>query len=412
MSNTIEVIGYTPHPDQRLKLNRIVNEPHKFITLITGRQWGKSVTGQNLILKWALENPNSICMWVSPVYAQAKKVFTEMSNSLGNASLTTDVNKSDPFIRFINGSVLYFRSAERPDTLRGYTLDYLVCDEAAFIKDEVWNTVLKQTVMVRGKKVLFISTPKGKNWYYNLHLRGLVEDQQTYLTLHGTSFDTPFISKEELDEAKYSLPENIYKQEILAEFIDDGGEVFSNLSNVCILDELPNVVAGEKYYAGLDFGRTNDYTVLSILDSNGVLVYQYRERQKSWDVIISEMMVPLRKYKPQIYAEINSIGDVLYEQIRKQYPLIQPFLTNADSKQNMIEDLIMAMNEQKITLPTKDLNPDLYRELSVFTYDWSPRSRKVKYGAPSGSHDDCVISLAIAYQTLKKKVSAGKYVIR
>jgi hypothetical protein len=78
----------------------------------------------------------------------------------------------------------------------------------------------------------------------------------------------------------------------------------------------------------------------------------------------------------------------------------------------MIEDLIMAMNEQKITLPTKDLNPDLYRELSVFTYDWSPRSRKVKYGAPSGSHDDCVISLAIAYQTLKKKVSAGKYVIR
>ena len=78
----------------------------------------------------------------------------------------------------------------------------------------------------------------------------------------------------------------------------------------------------------------------------------------------------------------------------------------------MIEDLIMSMNEDKIKLPTQDLNPDLYKELSVFTYEYSPKTRKVKYGAPNGFHDDCIISLALSYQSLKNKISYGKYVVR
>jgi hypothetical protein len=72
----------------------------------------------------------------------------------------------------------------------------------------------------------------------------------------------------------------------------------------------------------------------------------------------------------------------------------------------------MGMNENKLILPTPELNTDLYKELSVFTYEYSPRTRKVKYGAPSGFHDDCVISLALAYQTFKKKATYGTYVVR
>jgi hypothetical protein len=109
---------------------------------------------------------------------------------------------------------------------------------------------------------------------------------------------------------------------------------------------------------------------------------------------------------------VNSIGDVLYEQIRKQYPGVQPFITSNDSKQNLIEDLIMCLNEEKIKLPSPELNADLYKELSVFTYEYSPKSRKVKYGSPNGFHDDCVISLALSYHSFKRKATYGTYTIR
>ena len=412
MINELIVEGFTPTEKQKEIIDACTDDTTKYVVGCFGRQAGKSFTAQNLILKWVLEDNGSVAMWVSPVYSQAKKVFTELVNSIAGTGLTSSVNKSELEIRFINGSTLYFRSGEREDTLRGYTLSYLVIDEAAYIKDNVWNEVLRPTVLVHGKKVLFISTPKGKNWFYNIAMRGGSPEYPKYKTFYATSFDSPYITKEELEEAKLSLPEKIYKQEILAEFIDDGGEVFGNLKLTSIMSAYAQQETTEKYYAGLDFGRQNDYTVLIILNSKGEMVDFYRERQKSWDIIISEVLVKLRKWKPVGYAEVNSIGDVLYENLRKQYPSIQPFVTNNDSKQNIIEDLIMGMNENKIKLPSQTLNADLYKELSVFTYEYSPKTRRVKYGAPSGFHDDCVISLALAYHSFKTKINYGKYVIR
>ena len=407
----IDVQGFTPHKKQREIIQSAQSDEIKYIVVNTGRQFGKSFMGMNLILKWQLEHNKSVGMYVTPVYAQAKKVFSELVSSLGNSSLTTEINKSELHIRFINGSVLYFRSAEREDSLRGYTLDYLVVDEAAYIKDVVWDTVLRPTTLVRGKKCLFLSTPKGRNWFYNMAMKGMSEEYPNYITFRASSFDTPFISEEELNEAKKTLPEAIYRQEILAEFIDDGGEVFSNLKNRNFLNQYPPYNSSEKYYAGVDLGRANDYSVLTILNSQGMVVEIYRERQKSWDVIVSEMLVVLRKYKPQLFVEINNQGDVVYEMIRKGYSAAQPFTTTNDSKQNIIEDLILALNEDKLILPSETLNPDLYREMSQFTYEYSPKTRKVRYASPNGLHDDMVISLALANHALKKKINYGKYVI-
>jgi hypothetical protein len=412
VNKQITVQGFTPTKKQKEIIDACLSPSVKYIIGCFGRQAGKSFTAMNLLLKWSLEDNGSVCMWVSPVYSQAKKVFTELTNIIAGSGLTKSVNKSELTITFINGSVMYFRSGEREDTLRGYTLDYLVVDEAAYIKDNVWTEVLRPTVLVNGKKVLFISTPKGKNWFYTLAMRGNSEEYPQYKTFHATSFDTPYITEEELIEAKMSLPETIYKQEILAEFIDDGGEVFGNLKLTCVLNNYPNYDPSKKYYAGLDFGRQNDYTVLVVLNSEGEMVDFYRERQKSWDIIISEVVAKLRKWRPVCFAEVNSIGDVLYEQIKRQYPSVQPFITNNDSKQNMIEDLIMGMNEEKIKLPSPDLNTDLFKELSVFTYEYSPKSRKIKYGSPNGFHDDTVISLALSYHSFKKKASYGTYVVR
>ena len=176
-------------------------------------------------------------MWVSPVYSQSKKAFEDILNALQGTPILKSFNKGDFNIELVNGSKLLFRSAERYDNLRGNTLDTLVVDEAAFIRDEVWNTILKPTTLVKGKKVLFISTPKGKNYLYELYLRGLDPDQPQYLTLRGTSYDTPFISSEEVDEARRSLPEDIFNQEILGEFVDNGGEVFGGINEYSFTNE-------------------------------------------------------------------------------------------------------------------------------------------------------------------------------
>lgn len=411
-NNIIEVQGFTPHEKQQEVIDLCLNDETKYIICCTGRQFGKTFLAINMLLKWALEDNGSTLMFVSPIYSQAKKVFSELVLAISETGLTNSINKSELFVSFINGSIIYFRSGEREDSLRGYTLDYLIMDEAAYQKDAVWKTVLRPTTLVRGKKVLFISTPKGKNWFYEVAMRGYSEEYPKYKTYHATSYDTPFITLEELEEAKLSLPESIYKQEILAQFIDNGGEVFTNLDLNCLLDTYPSKESNEKYYAGLDVGRANDYTVLTILNSKGQVVRIFRQRQNTWNVIVSEVVKHLREFNARCIIEINGVGDPIYEQLKKQYPNVEPFTTTNDSKQNLVEDLILAMNENKLILPTSNLNPDLYRELTTFTYEYSPKTRRVKYGAQSGFHDDMVMSLALSNYCLKKKVNYGTYVVR
>lgn len=412
MIREIEVQGFTPHKAQKKVLDYCLDNETKYIICTTGRQFGKTFLAMNVMLKWALEDNGSISMFVAPVYAQAKKVFSELVLAIADSGLTISINKSELFITFINGSIIYFRSGEREDSLRGYTLDYLVMDEAAYQKEAVWKTVLRPTVLVKGKKVLFISTPKGKNWFYEIANRGYSDDYPQYKTYHATSYDTPYITQQELNEAKLSLPDNIYQQEILAAFIDDGGEVFSNLTSCSILPEYPKKTSDGKYYAGLDIGRANDYTVLTILNNFGEVVRIFRDRQNSWNIIVSEVVKHLREFNARCNIEINGVGDPIFEQIKKQYSNVEPFITNQDSKQNIIEELIMAMNENKLKLPSQQLSPELFKELSVFTYEYSPKTRRVKYGAPNGFHDDMVMSLALANDCLKKKINYGKYVLR
>jgi hypothetical protein len=110
-------------------------------------------------------------------------------------------------------------------------------------------------------------------------------------------------------------------------------------------------------------------------------------------------------------VEVNSIGDVLYEQLRQKYQKVEPFLTTQSSKQNIVEDFIYATNEGLIKLPTQELNQALYNELKTFTYEYSIKTRRISYAAMDGAHDDIIMSLCIAYNTLKDRKTKGAYFI-
>ena len=164
--------GFTPHPKQREMIEAILSSGAKNHIACVGRQFGKSMAAMNLLLYWGLNNGPCKILWVSPVYSQTSKVQKELMQAIGESGIVKNCNYSDNSITLRNGTEYLFRSAERYDNMRGLTCDYGIIDEAAFCKDEAWTEAIRPIFLVKGKKVLFISTPKGKNWFYNLFQLG------------------------------------------------------------------------------------------------------------------------------------------------------------------------------------------------------------------------------------------------
>ena len=386
----VSITLYSPHHNQAKIHNSINSEPYKYYVLNIGRQFGKSLLAMNQCYYWAFNEKGVQIAWVSPIYKQAKKVFDEMVKAFDNSNLITS-NASELIIKTKNNSTIQFFSAERYDNLRGFTFDYLVCDEFAFIDERAWTEVLRATVLVKGKKVLLISTPKGKNHFYNLfNLDGV---NPSYKSFKMTSYDG-LAQADEIDGARHTLPDNVFRQEYLAEFIDSGSGVFSNIT----INENPERTA--RYYAGIDLGRADDYTVIVILNERGQMVLCKRWRHNTWSNIVDALLSVLKRFNASCKVEVNSIGDVIFEQLQAKYTNIEPFTTTSKSKQDAVEALQVAIQNNEFSLLEIDW---LRKEFDIFNYEYSHKTRNIKYSAPQGFHDDGVMACCIAYNALKSR---------
>ena len=362
--------------------------------------------GMNLLLYWALNNSPSQILWCAPVYSMTSKVQKELMRAIGGSGIVKSNNYSDNYMELKNGSSIYFRSAERYDNIRGFTFDYAIIDEAAFIKEEAWSEAIRPTLVVRGKKVLFISTPKGKNWLYDLYQLGKSPDYPNYISYTGSSYDTPYIDREELEDARRTVPENIFKQEYLAEFLDSGGEVFSKL-NLIETHEWPTQQGNT--FCGIDLGKQQDHTCATVMDSQGQVLEIYRNNQVEWSTMVNDIVKLIKKWNASTLVEVNSIGDVIFEQIKQRHADTHPFTTTSKSKNEIVEGLILDVNEQNIVIPSKRLFEPLQHEMEVFTYEYNPKTRNVRYTHPPGMHDDTVISLSLSNFWRKQNKSYGSY---
>jgi hypothetical protein len=378
-----------------MKIHNSINSgSEKYYILNIGRQFGKTLLASNQLLYWALNNKGIKCAWVSPTYKQCKKVFDEVYKAFAKRpEIYKTVNRSELLLEYASGSTIQFFSAERYDNIRGFTFDYLVCDEFAFMAEQAWTEVLRATVLVKGQKVLLISTPKGRNLFYKLYQMDGYNPQYKAFTM--TSYDNPIINPSEIDDARSTLPDHVFRQEYLAEFIDGGAGMFKDVQ-ITLVPELTG-----KYYAGIDIGRADDYTVLTILNSKAEMVYCNRWRHMDWSEIVRELSKELIKYNPDTLVEVNSVGDAVCEMIMdsNKTVYVDSFVTTAKSKKDIIENLIVA-NQDK-TLKVLDIDW-LLKEMEVFSYEYNPKTRSVKYSAPFGFHDDSVMSLAIAYESYRR----------
>ena len=397
----MEIKGYKPHEMQKQIHDVINNGNHKYYVLVIGRQWGKTLFAINQCLNWAINDKGCNIGWVSPVYKQCKKVFSTIENATNKSGIFT-YNKSELDFNVL-GSKFSMYSGERPDNIRGNTFDYLIVDEAAYQKPNLWSEVLQPATLVKGKKVIFISTPRGKNDFYVLANNHINSD--SWYTINLPTFTNPYISKDDLDDIRQQIPEHIYRQEYLAEFIDNISSVFGNFKE-CITNPIAD---GSRCFGGLDIGRADDYTVLTILNKSGQQVFSKRWRQMEWANIVNEVSIEINKYKAETLIEVNNQGDIFFDLLKvKCGNLIHPFTTTSKSKAEIIELLIVALQEKDLKL--KDIDYQNV-ELEAFTYVYDNKSRSVKYGAPSGMHDDSVISLALANQSRKENKNSGNYTI-
>ena len=397
----MKITLYTPHENQKFIHKAINGTPCKYFTLSIGRQFGKSMLAQNQCVDFMC-NKGWSGAWVSPTYKQAKKVADELDKAF--KGLFT-YNKSELTMKMPNGNMLQFFSSERYDNIRGFTFDFLVIDEAAHQQEKAWTEVLRATVLVKGKKVLFVSTPKGKNWFHTMFQMGMTDDN--YTSFQFTSYDNPLIDPKEIDGARDTLPDHVFKQEYLAEFLDDGSGVFINVKD-CVESVEPK--KSDKYYAGIDLGRADDYTVLTIVNQDNKEVYCERWRRMEWSHIINELVKVLNKYKPNTLVEANGTQDAIYEMIRNKVTFgkgaVNPFITTKNTKPEIIENLIVKFEKKELSIIGYDWQVS---ELNSFSYEYNPKTRAVKYSAPVGLHDDYVMSRAICSHAVKKKRNYGVY---
>lgn len=369
----------------------------RFRILTCGRRWGKTFACVAEMMKQALEHPRSLCWWVAPfnrqsliAYRLARRALSPFIQKAFNGSLRLELT---------NESVLEFRSAAIPDTLRGEGVDLVVVDEAALVRREAWEEALRPTLTDTGGRAIFISTPKGRNWFYELFLRGQDPKYPEYQSFTFPTSSNPLIPASELEEVKSTLPDSVYQQEYEAVFLDESAGVFRNI-HACIQGVCEPPQFGREYILGVDLARKTDYTVLTCMDVKEKKVVAFdRFNQVSWQFQIERIVQMAQQYNDaQVIVDSTGLGDVVMEALEQRGLYVEGFHFTQRSKQQLIENLQLLLEQEEIHFP--DI-PDLIHELEIFGYEMT-KSGNMTFSAPPGAHDDCVMSLALACWALKE----------
>lgn len=370
---------------------RVFRNRKRFTTISAGRQSGKTFLCVFLIILNALTKKRSINWWVAPTYDPAKIAFRRCLNFLADRGIPHKVNRTELRIELPHsGSVIQFRSADREDGLRGETVDFIVIDEMGLLKRDAWEFALRGTITVTNADAIFIGTPKGKNLFYDLFIKGQDPQNDEYVSFQVESRESPYFSDKEWGQVK-RLPQRVFEQEYQAKFIDDGGEVFRGVRE-CVRGTLETTRNQKKsYYAGIDLAKAHDYTVIYIVDNTGHLCYFDRFNDISWPIQKARIVDACNKFQAYALIDSTGLGDPILDDLLPHIRVEGYKFTNT-SKRQLIEALMMSVERQEVSFP--DI-PELINEMSTFTFEQTDGG-VIKYSAPDGMHDDIVIAFALA----------------
>lgn len=248
----------------------ISSDQNRFRVVVAGRRFGKSFLSINEIAKFA-RKPNQRCLYVAPTYRQAKTViWDDLKEMLYKVNWIKKVNESDLSILLVNGSKISIRSSDNKDALRGAKYNFIVLDECSDMDPDTFYTVLRPALSDTKGSAMFIGSPKGRNWFYDLWVQaGATEDWSAhqYTTIEGGQVD-----QEEIDSAKRDMDDRQFQQEYLASFVDYAGVIYYAFTeeNVIPYDKklLP---PREPIYVGIDMNINPMSAVIGVINKSGVL---------------------------------------------------------------------------------------------------------------------------------------------
>ena len=371
----------------------------KFLVARWSRQCGKTVFAEIMLIEYLCKK-NTFNAYISPTFAQGKKVFAELTQLLEGTGIIKKANAADLKIESIYGSTLKFFSMESPTSIRGNTVSgILVMDEAAFFpiqladgQDPYYNVIFP-IIKARRPKVLVISTPNGKQgMYHDLYLKAFNEEKG-YYQLTATIYDDDLITKEEIEELKKGYPPLAFKQEFEVEFIDNALTVFPNFESC-----FDGSYSGGKCWIGIDPSSVGeDNTIVTVVNEKNEV--RQHKIDGSLDSKYAQIAKLVNRYNPvATYIENNSIGEVMANEIKKQLlrkSNFYSFSTTNESKKQYIS--LLAVDIANNAIHFEENNRLLYSELSTFTFKLT-KSGNITYAAREGFHDDTVTSLGIALQ--------------
>jgi hypothetical protein len=374
----------TPHANQQ----KILESDKRFRVIMCGRRFGKSELSQILGVSYAVKGLQ--VAYITPTYGLAKVFFGRLTESLPFPK-----NKSDLKIDFSNGGQIEFFTGERLDNLRGRKFHLVIIDEASFIPDleNGWNNSIRPTLTDFKGKAVFLSTPKGKNFFYSLFMKAGEND---WASFKFTSYDNPHIDPKEIDDARMQLPEVVFEQEYMANPAENSANPFgSKFIRACI-----KPISNQQIIAfGIDLAKSVDHTAIIGLDNSGNVAY-FDRFQMDWHNTKENIK---RLPRSPILIDSTGVGDPITEDLKREGIMIEGLKFTSQSKQQLMEGLATAIQQNRIGFP----DGVIVKELEIFEYIFS--SHGVRYSAPSGFHDDCVMALALAWSNFNLRRGSGRY---
>lgn len=392
--------------------NLYYNKGKNFV-IKSSRQKGKSFLICCLALVRALYKPNQTVIIVSPTNGQNARIFKQLRNAIIGTPILNSANAGALIITLHNKSEIVFKSAEQRDALRGYTATTaLIIDEAAFIQDDIWEIILPFKTKHRAEMFLF-STPLFKDGtFYRMYSDGLSSNENifTFDWSDTEKYDfSEFITDEQIEEFRKMYAPMKFSTEILGQFVSDKSFVFGNfLSCVKDKDDIDDTIP---MYVGIDFatGIGNDSTVMTTMNSAGDVLDIWAVNNMPTNEQIDRLADMLNEM-PTVkvcLVEMNSIGKVFYDGLLAKLnnkSILKGFATTNSSKRRIVEKVITAFQNQRISIPN---NAELHKQLSSFEVKKTQNS--YTYGNHSDAqHDDYVISLCLALEA-KSSINAGSF---
>jgi len=348
-------------------------------------------------------------LWGAPTFDQVRIGWNETRHAAGDVA---QFHQSTMTATFPTGGTITFRSLDDPDNARGHTADGVIIDEAGDVVERAWYEVMRPMLIDTNGWAWLIGTPKGRNWFWReygaAHTRA--DAMHWQIPTVGCSIDNgmlirkphplenPDVPWSEIEQIYATTPEDTFRQEIMAEFLENAGAVFRNIrANLYAGGDVPGQHAGHRVVMGVDWGKQNDLTALSVVCADCKIELALdRFNQIDYSFQRARLKALADKWHVNyISAESNSMGTPIIEQLVADGLPVYGFETTATSKPPLIESLALAFEREEVKWLADDVAT---LELEAYERKVSATTGRSAYSAPEGLHDDTVMARALANQ--------------